>query len=742
VGATANTGAPDLNRRSPNRQPLIRRSAAAANAARRRRSARARRRRWQLFSWFTIAVIVGAVTFTAGLIAAPLNYNFEPIPPKSVVLLDSAGHPFAAIRSPQIEVPVPGSKIPTVMRQAIVAAEDQRFYSNPGIDPLAIARAAWRDLTGHHLQGGSTITQQYVKNVYTGSEQTPLRKLREASLALRLEHHLSKDEILTRYLNTLYLGNGAAGVQAASKFYFGVPIWRINYDPRTGQDNPSLGLARAAVLAGMAPAPSVWNPVDNPTEARARELYVLNRMLVAGDINSQQAGDAYGTALPPIVADRQPEAPTAAPEFRDLVAQQLQHFGDTTLFDSGGMRVKTTLDLNLQLAAEEALHSILPKSKGLDAAIVAVDPRTGDLRAITEKKVGGYVANGEDVAAPPQNSITRSSGSTIKPFTLAVALEHGHSLGETHYAPECIQIAVGYRPCNAEGGAGYYSLETALIKSINTVYAPLGVQVGLNRVVRLAVRAGMQVGHLDRGRACGARRHVVCPSYALGIPVSPLSEADAYGTLVDHGIHHPVRSILSVRTPQQGQLFKAAPDPPGDRVMPARIADEVTQAMQGVVDYGTGTEARQPFPVYGKTGTTDDFTNAWFTGCTRTLCITVWMGYDKPYHTQGGRIVAHELRDASGAPVYGGTIPAKLFATTYSDYRNLLSPSPTPLATPSYSRPVVTAPTVTPSARRTAAHQHLHPHSARPTPVRSAPRSPAAAAPSPSPTATKKHSLL
>jgi penicillin-binding protein 1A len=126
-----------------------------------------------------------------------------------------------------------------------------------------------------------------VKNVYTGSEQTTLRKLREASLAILLEHHLSKDEILTRYLNTLYLGNGAAGVEAACKFYFGVPIWRIDYNQQTKLDEPSLGLARAAVLAGIAPAPSAWNPVDNPKLARARELYVLNRMLVAGDINSQ-----------------------------------------------------------------------------------------------------------------------------------------------------------------------------------------------------------------------------------------------------------------------------------------------------------------------------------------------------------------------------------------------------------------------------------------------------------------------
>jgi penicillin-binding protein 1A len=625
--------------------------------------------------WLALAVVVGAVSFGSGLVAAPLNYNFEPVAPRSVLLLDSAGQPFATIRSPQVEDPVPGSQIPAVMRQAIVAAEDATFYSNSGIDPLAIARAAWHDVTGGNLEGGSTITQQYVKNVYTGSQQTALRKLREASLAIRLEHHLTKNQILTRYLNTLYLGNGTAGVQAASRFYFGVPISHLGLNVKTGKTTARLALARAATLAGMAPAPSVWNPVNDPAQARVRELYVLNRMIVTGVISDQQAVAAYGDKLPHVVAATEPDAQTIAPEFRDMVAQELQHYGDTTLFASGGMQVKTTLDLTMQRAATQALGQLLPNQKGLDAAIVAVDPQNGDLRALAEHKAGGYVENGEDVADPPADDITRSSGSTIKPFTLAAALEEGHPLDESHYAPECIRVAPKYRPCNAEGGAGYYTLETALEQSINTVYAPLAVKVGLNRIVGLARRSGMAIGHLERGKACGVHKYVVCPSYALGIPISPLSEADAYGSFVDHGIHHAVRSVLSVRLDGQRPLFKAPPDPTGSRVMPTQIADEVTSAMQGVVDSGTGGAARQPFPVYGKTGTTDNFYDAWFTGCTRTICITVWMGYDKP----------HALKDSSGAPVYGGTIPARLFAQTFTDYRNLLSASPSPSSSGSTS---------------------------------------------------------
>jgi penicillin-binding protein 1A len=690
-------GTSPSNRSSPGRAPLIRRSAAAAVVARKTRNAQARRRRRQVVGWAALAIIVGTVSFAAGLVAAPLDYNFRPVPPKSVLLLDSEGQPFATVRSPQVEDPVPGSQIPLVMRQAIVAAEDSRFYSNSGVDLLAIARAAWRDITGGSLQGGSTITQQYVKNVYTGSEQTALRKLREASLAIRLEHHLTKNQILTRYLNTLYLGNGTAGVEAASRFYFGVPISSLGRNKKTKRTSHSLALARAATLAGIAPAPSLWNPINDPKQARVRELYVLNRMYVAGDINSEQADRAYGKHLPRIVAKTQGETDTLAPEFRDIVAQSISHYGDTTLFASGGMQVKTTLDINLQQAATQALDQVLPKQKGLDAAIVAVDPRNGDLRAITEKKPGGYVENGLDVADPPTADISRSSGSTIKPFTLAAALEHGHTLTETHYGPECIQIAPGYRPCNAEGGAGYYSLQSALEHSINTVYGPLAVDVGMNRVVKLARQAGIETGHLDSGKTCGTKKHVICPSYALGIPVSPLSEANAYGTFLDHGVHHPVRSVLSVRIPGQ-QLFKAAANPHGNRVMPTQVADQVTSAMGLVVQYGTGTAARQPFPVYGKTGTTDNFRDAWFTGCTRTLCITVWMGFDKP----------KELRDSAGAPVYGGTIPAHVFAQTYTNYRSLLSPDATPSATPTFTPVTPTtakpAPTVTLTASTPPKH--------------------------------------
>jgi len=655
-----------------------------AVAQRRSRSRHARRRRRQVVLWFIAAVVVTTTTFGAGLLAAPVDYSFQPQPPQAVFLLDSHNRVFATIRSPQAEEPVASKDIPQVMKNAIVAAEDERFFAHRGVDPLAAVRALWHDITGNSLQGGSTITQQYVKNVYTGDQRTALRKLREASLAIRLEEHLSKDEILTRYLNTLYLGSGTAGVQAASTFYFGVRVQDLDLDPATGRRDPSLALARAATLAGIAPAPSDWNPVHDAKAARKREIYVLNRMIKNKMITSQQASDAYGAGLPKIVAQSQPEAPTIAPEFRDLVEQRLKNIFtdnyDNEMFDSGGVKVRTTLDLDLQQAIVDAIRQVLPKAADPEAAVAAVDPRNGDIRALAEKKDGGYQKGGFDLAT----DIRRSSGSTIKPFTLAVALQQGHRLDETAYAPECIRVAPGYRPCNAERGSSYQTLKTALVNSINTVYAPLAVKVGLDKVVALADAAGMRVGALN----CFAAGKP-CDSYALGIPVAPLFEASAYGAFVRRGVAHEPNSILDVSSADDGDVFDNAGGGPAHRVLQTKVADAVAEAMREVVEHGTGTAARQPEPVAGKTGTTDNFTNAWFTGCTTSLCISVWMGYNTDFvHGK-----AHEMKNVEGVRggVFGGTLPAEIFARAFANYRAIVArrnhPSAAPSASPTFQRP-------------------------------------------------------
>jgi penicillin-binding protein 1A len=706
---------------SPPRPP---RDVMTAVAQRRSRSARMRRRRRQVALWAVVALIVGAVSFGAGLVAAPLDYAFQPVAPQAVLLYDDAGHVFASIRSPQDQEPVPSADIPVVLKNAVVAAEDERFFAHSGVDPLALVRALWRDVTGAHLQGGSTITQQYVKNVYTGSQRTALRKLREASLAIRLEQHLSKDQILTRYLNTLYLGNGTAGVQAASKYYFGVPVRDLDLDPTTGVRSATLALARAATLAGMIPAPSVWNPVHDAKAARDRELYVLNRMDQVHMITPQQASDAFGNALPRIVAKSKPEAPTIAPEFRDYVANQLRGtlaFSDTTLFDTGQVKVRTTLDLDLQRAAVHALHAVLPNARDPEAAVVAVDPRNGDIRALTTKQHGGYKAGGFDLAT----NASRSSGSTIKPFTLAYALEHGHTLEEPHAAPQC--VTVPYHVCNAESGSSYQTLRSALVNSINTVYGPLAVQLGIGHIVRLMRDSGMTVSPLQRD----TKGHPF-PAQALGVQVSPLSEAVGYGTIVDGGLAHGPRSVLRVHSALDGNLFSASARPDGQRAIPRGVAEQVTSAMQGVVDSGTGVEARQPFPVFGKTGTTDDFTNAWFTGCTHTLCISVWMGYDRPYLHHGH--VPHSMVNIEGEPeVFGGTLPARIFAQTWSGYRALQQPHgtlPTETPSPGPVQPVPSHLTPSPGRSRVVPHRSATPARTHP------PTQPPSRTPSPGPSPT------
>jgi penicillin-binding protein 1A len=363
-----------------------------------------------------------------------------------------------------------------------------------------------------------------------------------------------------------------------------------------------------------------------------------------------------------------------------------------------------------------------------EAAVAAIDPRTGDVRAIAEKKDGGYKKGGLNLA----RDIYRNSGSTIKPFTLAAALMHGHSLDEGWPAPECISLGKGYRPCNAESGSSYQTLRTALVESINTVYAPLAVRVGLKRVIALARESGMDIGSLN----CFVAGQP-CPSFSLGVPTNALGEATAYSTLVAHGVHHTPNTLVTVDSSDDGSVFDNSDRAKrGNRVMPRKVADEVADVMGDVVDHGTGTAARQPFPVYGKTGTTDHFLNAWFTGCTPTLCISVWMGYDKEYLSHGR--VPHSMKNVEGnAEVFGGTLPAQIFAKTFSDYRILKAPKPkaSPSAsasiTPSGSRPTYYRPQPQPSVRRTTVRRTSSPRpapssgggspapSARPSPSRS-----------------------
>ncbi|MDX6198537.1 MAG: penicillin-binding protein [Actinomycetota bacterium] len=671
-----------------------------------------------------VAMVVGASSFVGGLLAAPIDFAVPPPPKSALLLADDGRTQFATIRPQQRRDIVPATDIPMVMRQAIIGAEDARFLEHKGVDPIATIRAAYRDLTGGRTQGGSTLTQQYVKNVYVGNDRTAMRKIKEAALAVRLENRLSKDEILTDYLNVLYLGNNVSGVQAASRYYYGVDVKDLDKGPGGARD-PVLALARASMLAGIAPAPSAWNPVKDFTTARLRQRYTLNQMITLGFTTPETASAAFRKSVKP-VKEALPELPTDAPEFADLVKAQVQakfkSDAEQAVFQSG-LRVRTTMDNDLQTAAARALREVLPGgSDAPEAAIAAIDIRTGDVRAMStlprhpaktfpkDPKTGkappprpalnGYQRNGLNLAT----SAYRSTGSTIKPFTLAVALEEGHTLGERRFGPQCLKIRTPvtkeepdgfYRPCNAgDSESGTFSLRTALVHSVNTIYIPLAKEVGRQKIRDLMLEAGVKVPTDKKTGQPQFSPNV--NSFGLGTTaeVTPLSLANAYAALVNHGVHTAPRFYSEIRV-------GGSPDEPGDllngytpkvtsnRVLPAKVADDVADAMHDVVESGTGRAAKQPFPVYGKTGTTNDAKDAWFVGCVREpqyVCIATWMGYedhgpkDKP------------MRDIYGVHglVFGGTLPAKVFARTFeilreiqADRKTRLSGKPAPSPTPS-----------------------------------------------------------
>jgi len=647
-----------------------------------------------------VAVLTASTAFVGGLLAAPASFDLPPAPRPALLYAADGATQIATILPAERREPVPAAEIPEFVREAIISAEDERFLAHNGVDPLSTLRAAYRDLTGGNTQGGSTLTQQYVKNAYVGDDRTLLRKLREAALAVRLEQRLSKQEILTDYLNALYLGNGTYGVQAGAKYYFGVPVKDLALETATGVRSPVLELARAAMLAGIAPAPSAWNPVVDLPTAKARQRYTLNRMVVGGLISPAQASEAYQAPLT-LARATPPEPPTSAPEFTDLLKAQLKTTysaagRDDELF-RGGLRVTSTLDNALQDALAQAATQVLPGAGNPELAAVAIDPATGDVKAMTTLRrvpartlpdgtvrgaTSGYQRGGFNLAT----DLHRSTGSTIKPFTLAVALQEGHSLDERRPAPACGSLPDAgsegglYRYCNAgdSGYGGTVTLRTALARSINTVFVPLAIEVGRDKIRQLMLDAGVEVRAPSRTEPVPFSP--TPKSFGLGstAEVTPLSLAGAYGTLMNHGVRVPPRLFTAIRTggsgTDPGQVVEQAPAVvEGTRVLDAGVADRVVDAMSKVAtSQGTAVAAAQPFTVYGKTGTTNDSKDAWFVGCSKdpqSLCVAVWMGYDDPTCTGTESSCGGMVNVEGVKAVYGGTLPAKVYARTFEILR-------------------------------------------------------------------------
>jgi penicillin-binding protein 1A len=537
-----------------------------------------------------------------------------------------------SLRAPTSRTYLETEDLPPLLTHATVAAEDRRFFEHSGIDVRGLARAALVDLRARHArEGGSTITQQMVKNTYVGPKQTIARKTREALFAVALETRWPKERILTTYLNTAYFGNGIYGIVDASRGYFGVY-------PK------ALTPPQAALLAALLRSPEGNNPLTAPAQARAGRARVLTTMHELGTLTTAQ----WRAALEAPLVTRAGSAAAArarreiAPQFTDAVSNQLiQHFGVRRALGSG-LRVRTTLDPRLQRAANAALSRV--EALGLDAALVAVDVATGEIRAMAN---GGSTRHAAFNVALDGH---RQPGSSFKPFMLTAAYEAGMTPDTPlRSAPYSHEYPGGIFTVKNDGGySGMTTLERATWKSDNTVYARLQQRVGIDKAI-------------DAARAAGIRSAIDdVPATVLGaLPegATPAEMANAYATFARHGERISMvqggGARLLARVSGRSDTDNWRPAALKRQTIPRGIADLVTSTLQGVLRSGTGVGASFGQPAAGKTGTTEDYRDAWFVGYTPKLAVAVWVG-----HARAGIPMRTEN---NGGPVTGGSIPAAIW---------------------------------------------------------------------------------
>ena len=573
------------------------------------------------------------------------------IPLQQLVIDDVRGERMATITTGRVEERLSLTEIAPIAREAVVAAEDRRFYEHSGVDPVGIGRALWRAMrSGSVRQGGSTITQQYVKNVYVGNEASVRRKLREAALAVRLEQRLSKDEILERYLNTVYFGRGAYGIGPAADAYFGVAA-------------SELSTAQAAYLAALIRGPESTDATRDPDRARFRRSSVLTALRETGVITEAERVAAEAVPLVGdggVLARTTPRggvryaADAGVEFFVDYVRRELVNSYGANVVGRRGLRVRTTLDLRVQRSARDAAYvGALARGDAPSAAAVVLD-QGGRVRAM----VGGRSWSTSQVNLAVGRGFGgrgRAAGSSFKPFALAAALEAGKTLDDTEAAPATAVFegaGAGGGPWNVRNyGAKAYgtlTLRDATAVSANTAFASLILDdaVGVDRVIDAASRAGV-VSDIPK-----------FPSLVLGTAaVSPLEMADAYLSFADGGERRGTSAIVSV-VDSAGRSLTVDP-PKRRRAFDPTVVAAVDEALQAVVSRGTGTAAARPgTTVAGKTGTTSNFRDAWFVGYAKGPCcvIAVWVGYP-----EGQR----SMTDLGGTgPVTGGGLPARIFAKT------------------------------------------------------------------------------
>jgi penicillin-binding protein 1A len=613
-------------------------------------------------------LVLGLISFVFGIfvsVASDLpsltkfsQYKEE----QSSVLTDDLGHPIGVL-SQQNRVLVKAYQIPTIVKNAVISIEDKRFRTNSGIDIRGIARAAVDDIEHKGgVQGASTIEEQFIKNALQAqSHRTIFEKLREAALAYQLSRKWSKEKIITAYLNTIYFGNGAYGIEAAAQTYFGHESDHLDCGmPGHPLCVEQLKPWEAALLAGIIQSPTEYDPDTHPLAARERRDVVLEQMLEQGYLTRPLYQESVKQAVPGAETIQAPQEQTIEGAdvgyFTSWVQQQvIERYGAPRAFD-GGLKIKTTLDLELQRAAEQAIQNYLPYSEDPSAALVAIENSTGEVRAM----VGG-----RNYDESPFNLATqgeRQPGSSFKAFDLAAALERGISPGSVwpskekifyYHGPHGVEKFVVH---NDEGAyTGENTLTGALAYSDNSIFAEVGLKVGTPRIAALAHRMGITTP---------LSTNAAMTIGGLTIGVTPLDMAHAYETIA-HGGERVSGSLAEDESPVGIQEVKAGNQPLQDgsrvdkdrvltsRVLPTDVASTETSMLETVIQYGTGRAAAIGQFAAGKTGTTSNYGDAWFVGWDSKFTVAVWVGYPNK--------LIPMTNDFNNGPVLGGTFPALIW---------------------------------------------------------------------------------
>lgn len=548
-------------------------------------------------------------------------------PAVSSQVFDSQGKLITTLHSDQNRLPIDINKVPKNLQNAFIAAEDNRFYDHIGVDPIGILRAVVTNLTNRGIaQGGSTITQQLAKNAFLSQDQTLKRKIQEAILALELERKYSKKEILEMYMNQIYFGRGAYGIQTAAHTYF-------------GKDVGDLTLAECAMIAGLPKSPNYYSSSVN--EATARKNVVVGQMEKYGYITPSQAEEAKKSSLD-IKQKSTSNTTDETAYFIDYVTQEIaQKYGDDALYKDG-LKIYTTLDTDKQHAAVQAMRH-LPEThtddQGLtqpQGAIISIDPKTGHILAM----VGG---RGQDSFNRASMAV-RQPGSAFKPFVYMTAMEHDMT-PDTIMEDKKVEYG-GWSPHNADNSyQGRMPLWKALALSVNTVAVQLADKVGPSDVIANAKKLGITTLVED-----GSPNDDNLASAALGgltKGVTPLEMAAAYGAFANKGVYIKPTAIVKILDRNGNVLEDNSSDVQKTQVMSEKTAYEMTSMLEGVIARGTGTAASIGRPAAGKTGTTDDNHDAWFIGYTPDIVTAVWVGDDTGSQSLG--------------EIYGGTVPAQIW---------------------------------------------------------------------------------